>query len=321
MERKGGQGDDLTGGPSILGDSWRARGGDGSGHPAHRASTRPSDHSSNSSQAVHDGRVRDSRHIYRSDRRRHEGPRRIVPSACPTCHPYTDPETGYVYLRNRYYDPATAQFLTRDPLDAATRSAYGYGGNDPLDQSDPLGLCSWTSWSCDKQSVVNVAGGTLNAITFGHAKGVLNAVKKNNANSVNWNSDGATGARDTVGVGLGVAAAFTGVGALAETDELASLGLGLKSFGLGVAASGLDYGPCRGGDHAACAGLALGASGAFAGGIGAVGTFFAVGGSTAAALFDGLAVLGLSGGYIGTLIDAINLFDPGAFGPSCGSSG
>ena len=29
---------------------------------------------------------------------------------------YTDAETGYLYLIGRYYDPATAQFLTVDPL-------------------------------------------------------------------------------------------------------------------------------------------------------------------------------------------------------------
>ena len=45
----------------------------------------------------------------------------------------------------RYYDPTTAQFLTRDPLEAETRSAYGYVDGDPLDASDPSGLdkCFW----------------------------------------------------------------------------------------------------------------------------------------------------------------------------------
>jgi RHS repeat-associated protein len=53
---------------------------------------------------------------------------------------YTDPETGYIYLRARYYDPATAQFLTRDPLVAVTASAYGYVDNNPLNGTDPTGL-------------------------------------------------------------------------------------------------------------------------------------------------------------------------------------
>lgn len=53
---------------------------------------------------------------------------------------HIDAETGFVYLRARYYDPATGQFLTRDPLVALTRSAYGYVGGNPLNGSDPLGL-------------------------------------------------------------------------------------------------------------------------------------------------------------------------------------
>lgn len=48
---------------------------------------------------------------------------------------YTDPETGLIYLRARYYDPATAQFLSRDPLVATTGSAYGYVDDDPLNDA------------------------------------------------------------------------------------------------------------------------------------------------------------------------------------------
>ena len=57
---------------------------------------------------------------------------------------YTDAETGYQYLRARYYDPTTGQFLTRDPLAALTRSAYGYTADDPLDAVDPTGLDYWS---------------------------------------------------------------------------------------------------------------------------------------------------------------------------------
>jgi len=53
---------------------------------------------------------------------------------------YTDPETGFVYLLNRYYDPATATFLTRDPLAPITRQPYQYAGNNPTNWSDPSGL-------------------------------------------------------------------------------------------------------------------------------------------------------------------------------------
>lgn len=54
---------------------------------------------------------------------------------------YQDTESGLIYLRARFYDPETGQFLTRDPLEAITRSPYGYVGNNPLNFTDPSGLC------------------------------------------------------------------------------------------------------------------------------------------------------------------------------------
>lgn len=56
----------------------------------------------------------------------------------------------------RYYDPTTAQFLTRDPVEQMTRQAYTYASGDPLDLSDPSGLCNknplsggfWTQGNC-----------------------------------------------------------------------------------------------------------------------------------------------------------------------------
>lgn len=56
---------------------------------------------------------------------------------------YRDAESGLVYLRARYYDPATAQFLSVDPMVGVTRSAYGYVDGDPLNSVDPLGLWGW----------------------------------------------------------------------------------------------------------------------------------------------------------------------------------
>ncbi len=49
---------------------------------------------------------------------------------------------GRGYLNARYYDPGTGQFLTRDPIASATRSAYGYVHGNPLNASDPQGLCA-----------------------------------------------------------------------------------------------------------------------------------------------------------------------------------
>src|SRR5205085_10587984 len=48
------------------------------------------------------------------------------------------------YLRARYYDPATGQFLDRDPIVSSTRDAYGYASRSPLNEGDPSGL-----WALD----------------------------------------------------------------------------------------------------------------------------------------------------------------------------
>ncbi|HWN73083.1 MAG TPA: RHS repeat-associated core domain-containing protein, partial [Solirubrobacterales bacterium] len=53
---------------------------------------------------------------------------------------FTDAETGFQYLRARYYDPSTGQFLARDPAANLTRSRYGFALSDPVDSSDPSGL-------------------------------------------------------------------------------------------------------------------------------------------------------------------------------------
>ncbi len=55
---------------------------------------------------------------------------------------YTSPDTGLIYLRNRVYDPKTAQFLTRDPLEAITGEPYSYAEDNPLNEGDPTGLIS-----------------------------------------------------------------------------------------------------------------------------------------------------------------------------------
>jgi RHS repeat-associated protein len=54
---------------------------------------------------------------------------------------YTDSESGMLYLRARYYDPATQQFLTKDSLVAWTEQAYAYVAGSPTYFTDPSGHC------------------------------------------------------------------------------------------------------------------------------------------------------------------------------------
>jgi RHS repeat-associated protein len=48
---------------------------------------------------------------------------------------------GFVYLRNRWYDPKTGRFLTQDPIGLAGGvNLYAYAGSNPVAFSDPFGL-------------------------------------------------------------------------------------------------------------------------------------------------------------------------------------
>jgi RHS repeat-associated protein len=53
---------------------------------------------------------------------------------------YTSSDTGLVYMRNRVYDPSTAQFLTVDPAVSFTRAPYNYAGDNPVNHRDPTAL-------------------------------------------------------------------------------------------------------------------------------------------------------------------------------------
>jgi RHS repeat-associated protein len=53
---------------------------------------------------------------------------------------YTDAETGFQYLRARYYDPATGGFVSRDPIARMTGAPYAYADSSPLNGTDPSGL-------------------------------------------------------------------------------------------------------------------------------------------------------------------------------------
>ena len=52
---------------------------------------------------------------------------------------YLDAPSGYYYLRNRYYDTATGQFISVDPALSNTNQPYLYASDNPVDSTDPSG--------------------------------------------------------------------------------------------------------------------------------------------------------------------------------------
>jgi RHS repeat-associated protein len=173
---------------------------------------------------------------------------------------YTDPDTALVYLRARDYDPATGQFLTRDPLEDLTAAPYGYAAGNPLQLTDPSGL--WPGWGLVRDinrisnTVAAVAGTVALAATIATAvcpvcapvtapvataAGVVLAtasvvslstgaplVQHDLATGCPWKQDALlTAAAALPGVGKGASRAGAGLGASRTTTTAAEEGGGL----------------------------------------------------------------------------------------------
>ena len=107
---------------------------------------------------------------------------------------------GFVYLRNRWYDPQTGRFLTQDPIGLAGGvNLYAYAGNDPIGFDDPYGLCPWCVGA-----LLGVAEGFVIAKLTGQEYG--------------WKDAAVDAALGAVGVGL--------------VDKLNDLRKGMKASGV-----------------------------------------------------------------------------------------
>ena len=64
---------------------------------------------------------------------------------------YHDAETGFIYLRARYYNPAIGRFINEDPIRDGL-NWYAYCHNDPVNFVDPSGLVvtDWDKAHCTK---------------------------------------------------------------------------------------------------------------------------------------------------------------------------
>jgi RHS repeat-associated protein len=82
---------------------------------------------------------------------------------------YTDSESGLQYLRARYYDPQTCQFLSVDPFVGMTGEPYAYTAGDPLNLTDPAGLLGWG----DVTGFVQQHAQTIAAVGYGVAVGAF----------------------------------------------------------------------------------------------------------------------------------------------------
>ncbi|MDP8909202.1 MAG: DUF6531 domain-containing protein [Chloroflexota bacterium] len=78
---------------------------------------------------------------------------------------YTDHTTGLIYMRARWYDPQTGQFITADPIGHASgeTNLYRYAAGDPANFTDPTGLLGVPSL----QGFADFAAGVYDDLSFG----------------------------------------------------------------------------------------------------------------------------------------------------------
>lgn len=118
---------------------------------------------------------------------------------------YRDAESGLMYLRARYYDPATQQLLTRDPMEGASGQPYAYAASSPLNYVDPSGM-----WFESAVDVVSLLAG----------------LKDIGENGLNWGNGIGLGA-DVVSLALpimgGLGFAVRGARGVSHADDAVTL--------------------------------------------------------------------------------------------------
>jgi RHS repeat-associated protein len=136
---------------------------------------------------------------------------------------YQDDETGLYYMRARYYDPSTAQFLTRDPLEDITGQPYSYAGDDPIDNGDPSGdfcignYCLGFHPGTIPNSIVNLGRG----FSFGLSDKIANWISPGASCTVGQNTaQQLVGNAATVVATLGWGTAADAAGAAPDLENL-----------------------------------------------------------------------------------------------------
>jgi RHS repeat-associated protein len=158
---------------------------------------------------------------------------------------YTSADTGLIYLRARVYDPATAQFLSVDPMLPVTGAPYTYAGDNPLTYGDPRGL----SFGGFLEEVGEGIAGWGDTLTFGATNWAREELGINNINacSTAYQAGGYAGLATGVlipGEGEVLGAGDIAAGAIREGDVLGAaerwLGEGYREIAPGVYRSADD---------------------------------------------------------------------------------
>jgi RHS repeat-associated protein len=143
---------------------------------------------------------------------------------------YLDSDTGYYYMRARWYDPQAGSFITVDPNLIQTNLPYGYTAGNPLQYTDPLGL----DWQHGFYGVADgISGGIYSSIVNRIAPGTIQLC----SSAYKW----ATGIATVASLFIPLTAPLKLFGAIHVATIAAGGSIAFKAFGAGsiVAAPGI----------------------------------------------------------------------------------
>ena len=144
---------------------------------------------------------------------------------------YYDAESGYIYLRARYYDSTTGRFISEDPAFDGF-NWYDYCGGNPLNRWDPSGQ-AWYDWV---PGIAAVTVGTVMCATgFGTPIGI--GLITGGASDLLSSTLGAAGF-DSKFVSMATAGMDVVVGATLLLTPFAPVGAGMVGSGFGSLAGG-----------------------------------------------------------------------------------
>ncbi len=89
---------------------------------------------------------------------------------------YHDPESGYIYLRNRYLDPKTGSFTTEDPIRDGL-NWFSYCNGNPVKFTDPWGLAITCDEANSERIISLLREVSGNSLEFEYKDGQINITK------------------------------------------------------------------------------------------------------------------------------------------------
>ena len=150
---------------------------------------------------------------------------------------YLDQESGLYWMQARYYDPATAQFISVDPLSTGATSPYSYASDNPVNFTDPSGALTPTA--AQQCSYGNTAG--CQAASAVPQYTPLNLCVRNPF-AGSWNSNQSGGCRTTLSTSQ--AAQLIGATVVTAVGTVGTFGLG--DLFIGTAAGEASLGTFEG---------------------------------------------------------------------------